>query len=422
MSLTASYRARWIVPVDSPAIPGGVVTVRNGRIIAVGQTAAGSPVRDLGDVALLPGLINAHTHLEFSLLERPLGQPGMGFAIWIAGVVEHRKQQIQQLMVETDGFQRFRRRSALAGLAESHASGVVAIGDIATPGWPRECFPASELNATIFLELLGLDASKHDHLMSMARSFVQDVQDTAGDVRPGLSPHAPYTASPQLVTSVCQLSATERFPVAMHLAESRDELEMLATKRGRMVEVLDGIGAWHPDVLPAVSAPRDYLQRLATAHRALVVHGNYLTPDEIQFLGQHRERMSVIYCPRTHAFFGHERYPLLEMLTAGVRIAVGTDSRASNPDLKLLEELKLVAHQHPDVPPEQVLRMGTLSGAEALGIDHDYGSIMPGKIARLTVVRLTQPDVSPYDSIFTSSGSADPLAQFLERNRVAPLR
>ncbi len=422
MSLTASYRARWIVPVDQPPIEGGVVTVHNGRIVAVGQAVTGTPVHDLGDVVLLPGLVNAHTHLEFSLLDQPLGQAGMGFADWIAVVVQHRKQQTQQLMVETDGFQRFRRRSAQAGLTESRVSGVAAIGDIATPGWPRECFPAAELNATIFLELLGLDPSKHDSLMNMARSFVQDVQDTAGDLWPGLSPHAPYTASPQLVTSACQLSALERFPVAMHLAESRDELELLATKRGRMVEVLEAIGAWHPDALPAASAPLDYLKLLATAHRALVVHGNYLTSDEIHFLGEHRERMSAIYCPRTHAFFGHERYPLSEMLSAGVRVAVGTDSRASNPDLKLWEELKLIARQHPNVPPDQVLRMGTLNGAEALGIDHDYGSVTLGKVARLAVVRLSQRTATPYDSIFTSGGSADPLAQFLERNRAAPPR
>src|SRR5262249_39114166 len=154
-------------------------------------------------------------------------------------------------------------------------------GDIATPGWPRECFPASGLHSTIFLELIGLEPSKLDSLLDMARSFVLDLQDAAGDVRPGISPHAPFTASPALVERVCQLSRIERFPVAMHLAESRDELELLANHSGRMVEVLNTIEAWHPEVIPLGSKPLDYLQRLAVAHRALIIHGNYLNRDEI---------------------------------------------------------------------------------------------------------------------------------------------
>src|SRR5207248_5598397 len=140
-------------------------------------------------------------------------------------------------------------------------------------------------------------------------------------------------------------------------------------------EVLQSAGAWHPEVIPLGRRPLDYLQALATAHRALVVHGNYLVADEIEFLAAHRERMSLVYCPRTHAYFGHEPYPVSQMLAAGVRVAVGTDSRASNPDLRLLEELRHIARHHPGVSPEAMLRMGTIAGAEALGIAADYGSI-----------------------------------------------
>lgn len=406
---TVTYRAKWVFPADQPAIENGVVTVKSRRIVSVGTSASAAPVRDLGDVVLLPGLVNAHTHLEFSSLERPLGQAGMSFADWIAGVVRHQRDHNKSLMVETDGLQRFRRRAAQAGLAELRAAGVAALGDIATFGWPRECFPAAGINSTIFLELIGLDPGKHDFLLKTARSFVLHVQDTAGDVRPGISPHAPYTVSPQLVQSVCQLSAAERFPLAMHLAESREELELLAKHSGRMVEMLQGIGAWHPEAIPLGSAPRDYLQLLATADRSLVVHGNYLNRSEIEFVGQHRERMSIVYCPRTHAFFGHEPYPLTEMLAAGARVALGTDSRASNPDLRLWEELKQVAKRHPDVNPEAIIRMGTLAGAEALGIDHDYGSITPGKVARLATVPLDHNTNDPLAVLQTADSAAKPV-------------
>ncbi len=400
-----AYRARWVVPVDQPPIDGGIVTVAGGRIVAVGKNEAGASPRDLGDVALLPGLVNAHTHLEFSLLEKPLGQSRMAFPEWIGRVVQHRREQNKALFVETDGFQRFRRRAAAAGLAELKSSAVAAVGDVETAGWPRESFPVPGLNSTIFLELLGLEQDKQDGLLSMAHSFVLDLQDASGGLRPGLSPHAPYTASPQLVQSVCQLSARERFPVAMHLAESREELELLASHQGPMVEILKSLDAWHAEAVPVGLRPRDYLQWLATAHRSLVIHGNYLAADEIALLGEHRDRMSIVYCPRTHAYFGHEAYPLEAMLAAGARVAVGTDSRASNPDLRHFEELRQIAQSHPTVSPESILRMGTLAGAEALGIAHEYGSISVGKRAALATVTLAGDLASPFDGIFASSTS-----------------
>jgi cytosine/adenosine deaminase-related metal-dependent hydrolase len=190
----------------------------------------------------------------------------------------------------------------------------------------------------------------------------------------------------------------------MHLAESREELELLATHGGRMVEVLQSLGAWHPEAIPVGLRPRDYLQWLATAHRSLVIHGNYLATEEIQFLGGHRERMSVIYCPRTHAYFGHEPYPLERMLAAGVRVAVGTDSRASNPDLRLMEELRQIARRHPSVSPDVIWRMGTLSGAEALGIAHEFGSITPAKRARLAIVTLPPNAWNPLEAVLSAEG------------------
>lgn len=386
-----AVRARWVLPIDAPPIENGIVSIAGGKIVALGENLLGQPPRDLGDVALLPGLVNPHTHLEFSLLDKPLGEPGLGFPDWISRVVEYRKTQAKALMVETDGFQRFRRRAAERGLTELVAGGTVAIGEIATPGWPRECFPAAGITTTIFLELLGLDPQKQESLLRMASSFVADVQDAGASLRPGLSPHAPYTAAPDLVRAACALSAQERFPVAMHLAESMDELEMLSSHSGRLVEMLSSIGAWNAAAVPRGMEPRDYLEILAGAHQALVIHGNFLTDDDWNFLAARRERMSVVYCPRTHAYFRHGSYPLAEMLAAGVRVAVGTDSLASNPDLSLLSELRHIAQSHPAVSPETILRLGTLHGAEALGLAERLGSIAPGKDASLVVAKLENP-------------------------------
>jgi cytosine/adenosine deaminase-related metal-dependent hydrolase len=404
-----AFRARWLIPVDQPPIEGGIVTIAGRRIVAVGENTTGKPPRDLGDVALLPGLVNAHTHLEFSLLERPLGQAGMAFPEWIARVVEHRRQQNKVLFVETDGFQRFRRRAAEAGVAESQTNGVTALGDVTTLGWPKEFFPAAGISATVFLELLGLDPSKEEVRLAMAQSFVLDLQDATSDVRPGLSPHSPYTVSPNLVKKVCQLSAAERFPVTMHLAESLPELELLSSHSGPLVTVLQRLNAWWPDAVPRGIRPLDYLETLATAHRALVIHGTFLNDSDWQVLAKHRDRMSVVYCPRTNAYFQHGRYPLVEMLAAGVRVAAGTDSRATNPDLRLFDELRHIARQHPDVAAETILNMGTLAGALALGVASRYGSITVGKAARLAVIAVSPADRDPIAALLHSNANVHAL-------------
>jgi cytosine/adenosine deaminase-related metal-dependent hydrolase len=410
-----AIRARWVLPIDQPPLENGIVTIAAGKIVAVGENLSGRPPRDLGDAALLPGLVNAHTHLEFSLLDKPLGEAGMPFAPWIGRVIEYRKTQAKALVVETDGFQRFRRRAAERGLAELIAGGTVAVGEIATPGWPRESFPAAGLTTTIFLELLGLDPQKQESLLRMASSFVADVQDAGAGLRPGLSPHAPYTAAPDLVRAACALSETERFPIAMHLAESMDELEMLSSHSGRLVEMLSSIGAWNAGAIPRGLAPRDYLEMLAGAHQALVIHGNFLADDDWNFLAARRDRMSVVYCPRTNSYFRHGRYPLPEMLAAGVRVAVGTDSLASNPDLSLLAELRHIAQAHPAVSPETILRLGTLHGAEALGLAERLGSIAPGKEASLIVAKLENP-ADPWSLLSSNAPpTIRPLATVLVR-------
>jgi cytosine/adenosine deaminase-related metal-dependent hydrolase len=148
----------------------------------------------------------------------------------------------------------------------------------------------------------------------------------------------------------------------------------------------------------------DYLRELTAAPRALAIHGNYLAADEIEFLAAHADRLAVVYCPRTHAWFGHTPYPLAHMLSAGVRVALGTDSRASNPDLSLLEEMRFVARHHPQLDPARVLELGTLAGALALGRDGDIGTLEPGKLANLAMVPLPEYEaVDPHELLFDSA-------------------
>ncbi|MEQ8790448.1 MAG: amidohydrolase family protein [Pirellulaceae bacterium] len=391
-----ALRADYLFPVDQPPIRDGVITIEGGRIVAVGRNDSDRPPQDLGRCAVLPGLINTHTHLEFSDLAAPLGAPGMRFPDWICEIVAWRDT--------TEDFEQsaLRSRNAVAaGLSESLAAGVTYLGEIAAAGWSPQPFSESPIRATVFRELLGLAAERQDKLWETAEGYIGARQIFRPNVTVGVSPHAPYTVRPEMVDRVARLAREKRVVVAMHLAETTEELELLASGSGPLVELLIDLSSWPPDAIPRGLRPLDYLQMLSQAPLALVAHGNYLSSEEIDFLADHRDQMSVAYCPRTHAYFGHASYPLAEMLQRGASVALGTDSRGSNPDLNLLADMRFVVERHGDVSPETVLRMGTLTGAKALGIAHDCGSLAVGKRADLAIVAL--PDAAssdPHERLF----------------------
>jgi cytosine/adenosine deaminase-related metal-dependent hydrolase len=372
--------------------------VAEGRIVAVGDNTSGRPPTDLGDVALLPGFVNAHTHLEFSLLEKPLGTPGMPFDEWIGQVVAWRRGLAERFAGDPAGMQALRVHAVAAGLEQSRAAGIVAVGEITMPGCPVDAYSQVDgISVVALLELLGRDEERVQPLMDLAEAHVSAAR-VAG-LLPGLSPHATYSVHPQLLRQACALSAGEQIPVATHVAESRQELELLANHAGPLVELLVKLGAWIPSAMPRGARPLDYLETLQNSHRALVIHGNYLSSEEIEFIGARRDTMSIVYCPRTHAYFGHEPYPLWKMLAASARVAVGTDSRASNPDLSVLGELREIVKDRRSVPPDKVLAMGTLAAAQALGIEADFGSIAAGKRAQFVAVPIMERRRDPCEQV-----------------------
>ena len=387
-----TLRAKWILPVEGAPIEGGYVAIAGGRIAAIATTNPDlSPVDDLGDSILMPGLVNAHTHLEFSALERPLGAPGMTLPEWIRLVIGERKRG------DSDAGAAIR-----AGLAESVAAGVTSIGEIATASASDYATAKPQAELMLFQEAIGFSAGR-------VESVAGDVErrlDAAAGLRAGISPHAPYTVHPLLLERLVRLAVDRRLPVAMHLAESREELQLLRDGDGPFRELLEERSMWDGSAIPRGSRPLDYLRALVEAPRALVVHGNYFDQEEIEFLGQRRERMSIAFCPRTHGYFRHEAYPLEAMLDAGVRVALGTDSRASNPDLDLLAEVRFAARRFPGVSPERWVRMATLDGAEALGLDKELGSLAPGKRTDLIAVACSGDCRDPVEHVIGGDGLA----------------
>jgi cytosine/adenosine deaminase-related metal-dependent hydrolase len=371
--MPTSFRARTIFPVDRPPIDNGALTIDGERIVAVGPASdATGTIHDLGEVALLPAFVNAHTHLEFSHLDKPLGQPGMRLIDWLPLAIAERQNRGHDAA-----------RSIALGIQESLLAGTAAVGEIATA--EAVAYPGDHsLALTTFLEVIGFSRARAESAFAAAEDRL-DAFLAAGHAV-GLSPHAPYTVSPALLDKLMQLARQHDLPVAMHLAESEEELDLLASGTGPFRDLLEARSMWDPAAIPLDSTPLDYLQRLALAPRALVIHGNYLDSDEHEFLATHTDHMTLVYCPRTHAYFNHPPYPLAAAVKAGVNVALGTDSRASNPDLSLLAEMRHVALTHPEVAPEQILSMGTLAGAGALGREHECGSLTVGKLANFVAI------------------------------------
>ena len=377
-----TYVAHWIFPVCSPPINDGFLRVVNGCVVEIGKrqpavTPSGRQV-DLGDVALIPKLVNAHTHLEFSDCERPIGEQGVHLADWIGQVITSRGRScIEQRNV-----------NLASGIAESARAGVATIADIATPPcrYPQDlaqeqCVdqPDRRLEIVSFAETLGLSELRAGERLESARQHRLELS-ASGAARFGISPHAPYSTPPALVKQCVEDARRHVVPVAMHVAESPDERTLLKSGSGPFAESLVAAGLWQDGLFPwpGDQPTFDLLKMLSEAPRALIVHGNDLNDREIQWLAAQKQ-MTVVYCPRTHDFFGYEAHPVAKLADNGVRVALGTDSRASNPDLSIWREIQFLLRNRVDLAPDLVLAMGTQLGAQALfGEDCRRGTISVG--------------------------------------------
>lgn len=387
-------RARWIVPVGQRTIEDGWLRIERGRIAAIGRRklSGGSPrdrTIDLGDAIILPGLVNAHTHLEFSDLEKPLDAEG-GLPGWIARVVALRRAR-------PSGPEEAARLagSLRAGLAESLEAGVTTIGDIAT-AIPREGYPSVGPRLRIYREALGLSFLGGSLPGFMARDL-----DRLGDSA-GISPHAPMTVSRALGGALLREAAKRDLPVTMHLAESLAELAYVTGGGGPFRDLFATLGAWPADRPPPVLPPSDWISRLARVRRGSVVHGTFLgePPDAtaLDRLARHRDRLGVVVCPRTTRLLSGQLPPVERFLAAGIRVALGTDSRASNPDLSVLGEARELVGSGV-VSPGEALRMMTSDAAWNVAHEVRAGSIAVGRPADLVVLAPSGPFTDPLDAI-----------------------
>ena len=377
-------RARIVLPIARPPIEDGAVLISGRRIVAVGAwpelaAAAGNRVVDLGESVLLPGLVNAHCHLDYTDMAGKIPPP-KNFADWIQAIVALKAHWSYTEFAQ----------SWLRGAKMLLRTGTSTVADIeSVPELIPEMWRATPLRVTSFRELISLKSQL------AAREIVEKaVQEWSGlpaaGGRVGLSPHAPYTTSAELLRFAARAAREQRWPLTIHLAESEPEFEMFMYRHGALYEWLKGQREMSDCGLGSPVAHLDRCDCLG--ENLLAAHVNYLWRDDAALLG--RRRVSVAHCPRSHDYFRHLLFPRAELAAAAVNITLGTDSLASTlkhrgrlPELNMFEEMRALAAVTPDLAPGAILKMATANGARALGSQGELGELSPNALADLIVIR-----------------------------------
>jgi len=399
------YRARYLLPIAAAPIADGALLVEGNAIRACGayrDLAAAHPraaVVDFGAACLLPPLVNAHTHLELTHFPAWADAAGEGakpddFVAWILHLVRvKRSLTLAQLQA-----------SLAAGLQAALRAGTGAIGDILTTLDAATAYRSSPLYGRIFTEVLGRDPAAVSARLKAIEALLSEHPDQ--ELTWGLSPHAPYTLSAVAISQVFAFAARHKLQSAMHLAESAEESRFLASGSGAIAERLYVAAHWDPAADPPPG--RTPVQALCQPGRLrsgdLVVHGVQVDDADIALLKQ--TGCSVVLCPRSNAALKVGKAPLAAYLTAGVPLALGTDSLASAPSLSLWEELAFARQWFADqAAPRDWLHMATSGGARALGLAGRMGELTAGSEASFQVVTLPQmPTLPELEAALCSAG------------------
>ncbi|MCZ6601388.1 MAG: amidohydrolase family protein [Planctomycetota bacterium] len=372
-------RAKYLWRADGSVLENAILETRGKKIVSarrIGAKPTGRGVRDLGDAIILPGFVNAHTHLELSSL-RGRVRSGRDFARWLEKV-----RALRAGMTARD-----LRMSSRAGVEESLRSGTTTIVDHGYTGTSLRPLRAAGLRAHLVFEMIALHPNRISILEKTYRRMVRESRGS-GLLRVGVAPHAPYTASAELYRSARKWIGPGQV-LSTHLSEHPAEREFLISGEGLLRWLLLRRNmALHTWEAPRLSPVR-YMESLGVLRRGtLLVHCNYLNGGDIRILEE--RRMPVVYCPRSHAFFQHTKHPVHRLRRAGVCVALGTDSLTSNRSLSILDEMKFLAGKRGDLAPQDLFEMGTRDGARAVMGNQQAGVVARGRLSDLTAVSVSR--------------------------------
>ena len=369
------YAADWVLPVDGPPIERGAVAVEAGRIAAVGtEEELGPADRRFEAAAIIPGFVNAHSHLEYAVYAG-FGD-GLDFGPWLLVHIARKR------LLDWEGALDVAR----LGAAQCLASGITTTADASFSGAAALACRDLGLRGLVCLEVFGQDPER----VAAFHEKHARVNGAWGElVLPGISPHAPYTVSADLYAASDELG----LPVATHLHESVAEQQWL----------LDGSGPWqeYAELLGpplGTTAIRMLAERGLLNLRLTAAHCVHVDDEEIDLLA--RSGAGVAHCPRSNALLGCGTAPVRALLDAGVKLGIGTDSPASTPSFDMFDELRAAVgsarareRRSDALSAADVLELGTLGSARAIGLDREIGTLTPGKSADLAAVSLAG---SPY--------------------------
>ena len=336
---------------------------------------------------ILPGFVNAHTHLNLSILKGKI-KPTRNITKWFKKLILLRQS------MSTYDFN----SSYEIGVKESIQDGTTTVADITDMGTAYSIMKKYGLRAVLFYEILGM---KEDFYLPRLSEKIQILEGFPEDelIKPGLSPHSPYTVSPELFHLCKEIASKYNLNLHIHLSETVDEVKFTKFGKGRIFNFLKETDFINSDYVPPRISPTKYLREIGMFDKPLVLaHCNYLDEEDMEIIKA--SGSSVVFCPSSHSFFKHKNHPFKKLISLGINVALGTDSLSSNSTLSILDELKFLMKHYPDIDIEELLEMATINGAKALELENKIGTIEPNKCADLIAINIGNKSTNPLRAIF----------------------
>jgi cytosine/adenosine deaminase-related metal-dependent hydrolase len=389
------YLADIVLPMSSPPLMRGAVRVEGSEVVAIGPVTEcpplpGEEVVDLGASTLLPGLINAHCHLDYTSFKGAIPSRS-SFTEWIKSINALRRAFTTQEYAE----------AIAEGFRMLIQSGVTTVANIEAFPELLPHLPVPPLRTWWFLELIDVRTRlNEEETLLGALSFFDNHPDWLGGF--GLSPHAPYTASVDLYRLARNCGEKYGMLCSTHIAESVEEHEMFSYARGPLYDFMESLGRDNSDCCQG-SALSHLVEHGVIGKNCLIAHLNYLQDYDYDLVAS--TGASVVHCPKCHTYFGHAPFQLRALRQNGVNVCLGTDSLASNNQLDLRSEMRETQQFH-RLSDREVLEMGTLNAAQALGQAGKLGQISPGSLADLVAFRheSDEAETDPYHAVVHSRG------------------